>query len=109
MNKIDAPDVAGIFGPQADHRSIMMIQPFAFLMPVGLLQTFFIPKALYFLVVYPPTLHAQQLTNLTIAILPILLGQPDQCKAQFIIAFFGLRLVLQSAASKADNATGAPS
>lgn len=52
----------------------MVIEPFAFLVPLRLLQTFFTPDPFDPLVVYSPALCAQELADLAITIPTILLG-----------------------------------
>ncbi len=82
MHKIDRPDVVWIFGPEADDRCIMMIEPFAFLMAPGKLQALFTPYPLNLFVVHLPAFCLQQFANLAISITAILFCQTDKSQAQ---------------------------
>jgi len=63
----------------------VVIEAFALLVPVRQLQTLFAPDPFDFLVVYTPALGAKQFTDLAVPVPTILLGQPDQRQAQFIL------------------------
>ena len=77
MNEVDAPDVIGILRPQADNRTVFVIEPFALFVTLRQLQTFLTPYPLNPLVIDVPALDLQQLCNLAITIPAILLGQSD--------------------------------
>ena len=77
MNKVDAPDVIGILRPQADNRTVFVIEPFALFVTLRQLQTFLTPDPLNPLVIDVPALDLQQLCNLAITVPAILLGQSD--------------------------------
>ena len=81
MNKVDGPNVVGMCGPQPDDGAVFVIKPLVLLMLTQWLQTLFTPQALDLLMVNTPALHAQQCCDFSIAIAPILLGQPDHRKA----------------------------
>ena len=85
----------------------MMVKPPALLMTRGKLQTFFAPQPFDFLVIDAPTVDAQKLPDLAVAISAILLGKLDQGQTQCIIVW-RLGLVTQRTASKADDITGPP-
>ena len=70
-----------------------MVEPFAFLMPVRQLQTFFTPQTFDPLVIDMPAFGAQQFADFSVAIPAILFGQPDQGQAQIVIILEG-RLVV---------------
>ena len=71
------------------------------------LQTFFAPQPFDLLVIDAPTVDAQKLPDLAVAISAILLGKSDQSQTQLIIVL-QLGLVTQRTASKADDITGPP-
>ena len=53
--------------------------------PVRQRQAPFTPEALDLLVIDPPALHAQELTDFAVPVPSILLGEPDQSKTQIIV------------------------
>jgi hypothetical protein len=56
-------------------------------------------------VINRPAFHAKKLGDFTIAIATILLGQPDQGQAQFVI-ILGCRLIAQCTPRQADHFAG---
>jgi len=66
-----------------------VLAPLALLVPLRKLQAFLAPQTLDLLVIDPPALGLQQFTELTIAVSAILLGHPDQGKAQLIVILLG--------------------
>ena len=109
MHEVDAPDVVRMGRPQPDDRSILMIEPPAFLVPLRQLQSLFAPDPLNLLMVYLPALDTQQLRYLAIAVAAILLCQPDQSQPQGIIISISLcRLVLQRTTRQTDHPAGPP-
>ncbi len=85
VNKVDRPNVVGIARPQPDHRGVVVIETFAFLMSVRQLKPFLAPQPFDLLMVHTPTFGTEQFVNLAIAVPAILFGQPDQGQAQFNI------------------------
>ena len=71
----------GVFGAQADDRTVFVIKPPAFLMTLGKLKTFFTPEPLYFLMIDLPPFDTQKCCYFTVAITTILLGKPNQRQA----------------------------
>ena len=107
MNEVDAPDMIGILGAQANDRAVLVVEPLSLLMTLRQLQAFFAPQSLDLLVIDPPAFHAQQFRYLAIAIAAILFSEADQRQPQIIIVS-GDRFVLVCAAGKADRFAGPP-
>ena len=85
VNKVDAPDVVGVFRPQTDDGAVLVIEPFPLLVPLGELQSFLPPQSLDTLVVDLPAFHLHQLGDLAIAISAVLLGEADQRQPQAVL------------------------
>lgn len=71
VHEVDAPDVIGMRRPKPDDRAVVVVEPSALRVAVGLLQPFFAPQALDLLVVHTPAFDPQQLGNLAVAIAAI--------------------------------------
>ena len=102
VHEVDAPDVVRMRRPQADDRTVLVIEPSALLVPLRKLQPFFAPEPFHLLVVDLPAFDAQEFRYLAIAVPTVLLGQPDQSQPQRIIIPLG-RLVLQGASRQTDH------
>ena len=85
--------MVGEFGAQPDDGCILVIQPLAFLVALGKLQSFLTPQAFHLLVIDLPTRRIEQFGDHTIAVTAILLGQPDHLKPQLFIVLT-LRAIL---------------
>ena len=85
INEVDAPNVIWIPRPQADDRAVFVVETFVPFVAIRQLKIFFPPQALDLLVFDHPAFDAKELSNLTIAIAIILLGQPNEGQAQFVI------------------------
>ncbi len=84
--------------PEPNDRAVFVIEPLALLVSLRKLQPFLAPEPLDLLVIDPPALDVKQLSDLAIAISPVLLRQPDDRQTQRIISFRG-RSILQGAPS----------
>lgn len=78
MDKINTPNVIGMFGSQTDDRTIFVIQPPAFLVALWKLEAFFAPYPLYLFVIDLPSFDTQKCCYLAVAITTILFSKPDQ-------------------------------
>ena len=58
MNEVDAPDMIGILGAQANDRAVLVVEPLSLLMTLRQLQAFFAPQSLDLLVIDPPAFRA---------------------------------------------------
>lgn len=77
MNEINAPDMIGIFRPQADDGAVFVIKAFAFLMTLRQLQTFFSPQPFNLLMIDGPAFNTQQLRNFAITVAAVLFRQSN--------------------------------
>ena len=102
VHEVDSPDVVRMRRPQADDRTVFVIEPSALPVPLRKLQPFFAPEPLDPLVIDLPAFDAEQFRDLAIAIPTVLLRQPDQSQPQRIIIPLA-RLVLQGASRQTDH------
>ena len=63
----------------------MIVEPFALLVPVRQLKSFFAPEALTLLVIDPPAFHAEKFADFAVPVPSVLLGEPDQSKTQIVV------------------------
>ena len=84
-----------------------MVEPFTSLVSVRQLQTFFPPQALDLLMIDVPTFDTKKPGDLAITVSAILLGQPDQSQAQFVIILWRC-LIAQTAPRQADRFARSP-
>ena len=82
-----------------------MVKPPAPLVAMWQLQALFPPQALGLLVIDRPALDTKKLGELAVTVAAILLGQPDQGQAQFVIILWS-RLEAQGAPRQADRFAG---
>ena len=85
VDEVNRPDVVGVMRSEANDRSIVVVEPFALLVPMRQLQPLFAPQTLYLLVVCAPACRAQKLRDLAVSIAAILLGQSDESEPECIV------------------------
>ena len=105
MDEVNAPDVVRMLRPQPNDRAVLVIEPFTSLVAIRQLQTFFPPQPLDLLVIDDPAFDTKKLGDLAITVTAILLGQLDQCQAEFVIILWCC-LVAQTAPRQADRFAG---
>ena len=105
VDEVNAPDVVRMLRPQPNDRAVLVIEPFTSLVAIRQSQTFFPPQPLNLLVLDDPAFDTKKLGDLAITVTAILLGQPDQCQAEFVIILWCC-LVAQRAPRQADRFAG---
>ncbi len=105
VHEVDAPDMVGMRRSEPDDRIVVMVEPFARLVALRLLQAFFAPEALQLLVVYAPALDPQEFENLAVAIAAIALGKADHGQSQVVVGL-GYSPILHRAARETDHLAG---
>ncbi len=104
VDEVNGPDMVRMRGPHSDDRAVLVIEPFALLVPLWKLQSFLAPQPLDLLVVNPPALNVKQLSDIAIAIPTVLLRQPCDCQPQCIV-ISRCRPILQGAPRDANHPT----
>jgi hypothetical protein len=105
--EVAGPDVVWMRRPEANDRTVFVIEPSALLVALQKLQPFLTPKPLNLLVIDLPALDAQEFCYLAIAVAPILFSQPYQGQPQRIVVS-SIGLALQGAPRQSDNTTCPP-
>ena len=105
VHEVDGPDVIGMGRAQPDDQAVLVIELSALSMPPRQRKALFAQDPLNLLVVHLPAFDMQQLGNLTIAVAPILLRQPDKRQPQSIV-IFGVLSILQGASRQTNHPAG---
>ena len=105
VDEVNAPDMVRILRSQPNDGAVLVVKPPAPLVAMWQLQALFPPQALDLLVIDRPALDTKKLGDVAVTVAAILLGQPDQGQAQFVIILWS-RLVAQGAPCQDDRFAG---